>query len=64
MLSIDVGGCIYYRKWANDVKLRSKGRCDVCVGYKWKTWDEHWSEFWWRENNGFNRELVKCGRGR
>jgi hypothetical protein len=63
-LSIDVSGCVYYRMWADEVKWRSSGSSNCLVGYKWKNWNERWEEYWWKENKGFNKGLVKCGRGR
>jgi hypothetical protein len=50
--------------WADEVKWRSSGSSNCLVGYKWKNWNERWEEYWWKENKGFNKGLVKCGRGR
>lgn len=60
-LSIDVSGCIYYKKWAKDVRLRCGRKYNICIGYEWKSWDDRWTEFWWKENNGLNNGFVKCG---
>jgi hypothetical protein len=63
-IAIDVSNCIYFREWYKDLRRRAKVERSTYIGYKWKDWDDRWTEFWDRENSGLNNRFVKCGRGR